>query len=62
MTRPALAALIAGTLAVGTVAALAYARLAIPDPVAEAATECTTCDARQASKTRLRDHLQSLPD
>lgn len=57
--RPALAALIA----VGGLSAFAYTRFATPaEPAIDAPYACTTCDARQAAKKRLSDHLQSQPD
>lgn len=54
--------LMALALAGVALAGVAYTRFNAPEPVAATEYECTTCDARQASKTRLREHLKSLPD
>lgn len=62
MSNKLILAVLALMIAAAGIGGLAYARLSKPDPVAEVSYECTTCDARQAAKKRLREHLQSLPD
>ena len=61
MTRVTIISIASAALAVGAIAALVFTRLnsAEPDPVVDLPYECTTCDARQAAKKRLSDHLRS---
>jgi len=63
MTRGTLMAGLAALLAAGAIATVVYTRLSPPAPsplpTAELPYDCTTCDARQAGKKRLREHLQA---
>ncbi len=61
MTRNTIIGITSTALAVGAIAAFAFTRFGEPDPepVVELPYECTTCDARQAAKKRLSDHLRS---
>lgn len=66
MTRRVLLPALATVFALGSLAAFGYTRFMAPgtpgDPAIEAPYACTTCDARQASKKRLSDHLRSQTD
>lgn len=69
MTRRLLLPALATVFALGSLAAFGYTRFVAPgapgapgDPAIEAPYACTTCDARQAAKKRLSDHLRSQTD
>ncbi len=60
MTGRLVSAALAVVVAGAGITAFVYSRSATPDTAVEAEDyNCTTCDARQKSKKRLSDHLQS---